>query len=144
MQRNTSVADWKSRMRANCLGQRARLALATGDSANALMLAQQSLSAALTTPKAADRTMLKAVAGSIASSALAGLGRDAEATTMARSSLIDLPSDDALKPREAVEIGLLRLRAGDAQGARAIANHLRTIGYRYPAFTRSRLSSDGT
>jgi len=141
VQRDSSVADWKARFRVSCYSLRARLALVGGDPQSALSLSQGAIFAARTTPKPADRAMMSAVAGSIASAALAGLGRNDEALSEARSSLTELSPQYALKPREAVEIGLLKLRAGDVRGAKNIAQRLREIGYRYPAYTRSRLAA---
>lgn len=85
---------------------------------------------------------MTATAGSVASSAFVELGRANNAALIARNALQTLPPDIVLKPREAVEVGLLKLRAGDVQGARNIVQRLRSIGYRYPAFVRSRLATD--
>jgi eukaryotic-like serine/threonine-protein kinase len=140
VRRDSSVADWKARFRVHCLTLRARLSLAAKDNASAVTLARSALAAARTSPKPTDRVMLSMVASSIGSSALAGMGREAEAVSWARSALAAIPAGMALKPREAVEVAALKLRAGDQRGADEIVARLTGMGYRHPALTSRKMS----
>ena len=56
----------------------------------------------------------------------------------ARNALRAIPPNIPLKPREAVEVASLKQRVGDVRGAMEIASRLERIGYRHPAYLRSR------
>lgn len=137
VQRDSSVVNWNSRFRVHCLALRARLSLAQGDPATSLALAKDALAAARGSPKPTDRGLLIMLASSVGSSALVEMGRDAESIAWARSALRGIPSDLALRPREAVEVATLKLRVGDQAGANDLISRLKRIGYRHPAFLRS-------
>jgi tetratricopeptide (TPR) repeat protein len=139
-----SVADWKSRFRVNCLMLRARLALAEGDAPGALLLARQARVAASASPKPVDKAILSMLAASTGSAALEQVGQREEAAEWARTALHALPPNITLKPREMVEVASLKLRVGDVRGARQLTSSLQSMGYRYPAFTRSRLPRAGS
>lgn len=137
---DSSVADWKSRFGVYCLALRARVALAEGDAAIADSLAREALMSARASAKPIDRAILAVMASSVGSSALAELGRRDESVALAKDALRALPANIGLKPREAVEVALLKLRVGDGRGAAKIASRLRQTGYRHPAFARIRLA----
>lgn len=137
---DSSVADWKSKFRVYCLSLRARLSLAQGDAAGAYALARDALMAARGSAKPIDRAMLSVMASSIGSAALAQLGRSDESAAWARDAIGSIPANAGLKPREAVEVGLLKLQVGDGRGAKHLAARLQQIGYRHPAYVRSRLA----
>jgi hypothetical protein len=61
----------------------------------------------------------------------------------AKKALGAIPPSIGLKPREAVEVASLKLRVGDTRGTRALASRLEQIGYRHPAYARSRLPRGG-
>jgi len=143
VQRDSSVADWKARFGVSCLGLRARLSLAQGDAAEAHALARSALAAARASPKPIDRAMLSVMASSVGSKALAELGRGAESTTWAKDALRGIPPSVGLRPREAVEIALLKLRVGDGRGTKALVSRLEQVGYRHPAYVRSGLARAG-
>jgi tetratricopeptide (TPR) repeat protein len=132
-QRDSSVVDWKSRFRVNCLGLQARLSLAQSNPTGALRLAAQAFDAASTSAKPIDRAMMSITALSIGSSALDKLGRREQSVAMARDALRRIPANVELKPREAVEVAALRMRIGDARGAEQLTSRLVAIGYRHPA-----------
>lgn len=140
LRRDSSVADWKSKFRVNCLTLRARLALAQGNASGAVQLAKDAVAAARTSPKPIDRGMLGMVAMSIGSAALAQQGRREESVGWAKDALRSIPAGADLKPREAVDVALLKLRVGDVSGARQLAARLTQLGYRHPAFARSPIS----
>lgn len=139
LRRDSSVADWKT-FRVNCLNLRARLMLAQGSPSDAFQLATQAVAAARTAPKPVERGLLTMTAMSVGSRALAEMGRTADSISRAREALHNIPAGVGLKPREAVDVAALKLRIGDAVGARQLATRLAQIGYRHPAFTRNPIS----
>jgi tetratricopeptide (TPR) repeat protein len=134
VQRDSSVADWKSRFRVNCLGLQARLSLAQSNPADALQLANRALEAAKMSTKPIDRAMMSIAALSVGSSALDKLGRREQSIAVARDALRRIPANVELKPREAVDVAALRMRIGDARGAELLTSRLAAIGYRHPAY----------
>ena len=138
VQLDSSVADWKSRFRANCLTLRARISLAQGEADEALALALGARAAAGISPKPADKVVLGMLAASVGGEALAELGRRNEAATWARDALGAMPKDFGLKPREMVEVAALKLRVGDGRAAKELVSRLQAMGYRHPALVRSR------
>ncbi len=140
-QRDSSVADWKSRFRVNCLSLQARLALAQSNPAEALRLASRALDAARTSAKPIDRAMMSIAAMSIGSSALDKMGRREQSIAWARDALRRIPAKVELKPREAAEVAALRLRVGDVRGAEQLTSRLAAIGYRHPAYLSRRVDN---
>lgn len=134
VQRDGSVADWKSRFRVICLTLRARLLLAQGNAEDAFQIAKRAVAVARASPKLIDRGMLSMVALSVGSSALEKMGRREQSIAWAKDGLSGIPRNIGLKPREAVEVAALRLRVGDVRGAEQLTSRLEEIGYRHPAF----------
>ena len=134
VQRDSSVADWKSRFRVNCLSLQARLSLAQSNPADALQLANRALDSARSSAKPIDRAMMGILAAPVASSALDKLGRREQSIALATDALRRIPGNIELKPREAVDVAALRIRIGDARGAQLLTSRLAAIGYRHPAF----------
>ena len=134
VQRDSSVADWKSRFRVNCLSLQARLALAQSNPADALRLAKRALDAARASAKPIDRAMMGILAAPVGSSALDRLGLHEQSIALARDALRRIPGNIELKPREAVDVAALKMRIGDARGAQLLTSRLTAIGYRHPAF----------
>ena len=135
-QRDSSVADWKSRFRVHCLSLQARLSLAQSNPADALQLANRALDAARASTKPIDGAMMSIMALSVASAALDKMGRREQAIAVAKDALRRIPANVELKPREAVDVAALRLRIGDARGAELLTSRLAAIGYRHPAYVR--------
>jgi tetratricopeptide (TPR) repeat protein len=133
-QRDSSVADWKSRFRVYCLSLQARLSLAQSNPADALQLANRALEAARTSAKPIDRAMMGIAALAVGSSALDKMGRREQSIAVARDALRRIPANVELKPREAVDVATLRMRIGDARGAEQLTARLTAIGYRHPAY----------
>jgi tetratricopeptide (TPR) repeat protein len=99
VQRDSSVADWKSRFRVNCLSLQARLSLAQSNPADALQLAGRALDAARTSAKPIDRATMSIIAVSVGSSALDKMGQREQSVALARDALRRIPANVELKPR---------------------------------------------
>lgn len=136
LQRDRSVANWRAKFQVSCLNLRSRLAMEGGNHAEALALANQSLAAARTSPKAVDRAMLDFAARTAGANALAAAGKRDQAAMWWRAAVASIPSSIQLKPREKAELSAVHLRLGNLAAARALATQLDALGYRYPSFAR--------
>ena len=91
VQRDRTVANWRARLQVICLNLRAKLAARSGNAAQAVALAEQSLAAARQSPKPLDRRVLSMLARSVGSDALHAAGRPAEAIQWARNGVAIAP-----------------------------------------------------
>ena len=132
--RDKTVADWKSMLRSRCLELRARIALAQGDAAQAAGLAREWLSASASSPVAIDRSLLGMRALLIGGDALAASGQRQEATKWWNSGLRLVLRSIELRPSDKAIIAALKLRLGDRAGAQQLISSLAAIGYRHPAY----------
>jgi tetratricopeptide (TPR) repeat protein len=141
--RDSTVVDWKSRLRTGCLELRARVALAQGAPEEALNLAKQSLAAARISPDPIDRGVLSFWANSVAGNALAAAGRRDEARGWWNAALQSMPKSIELRPRELGTIALIKLRLGDRAGAQQLISSLAAMGYRHPAYLAAIATAGG-
>lgn len=141
--RDRSVADWKSSLRVSCLDSRARVALAQGNSAEAVGLAKRSLAAARLSPNATDRGVLSFWSLLIGGNALAALGQREQARQWWSGALQSLPKGTELRPREKGAIAALQLRLGNAPAAQQLISSLATAGYRHPAYVAAIKAAGG-
>ena len=134
LNRDSTVSDWKAMLRSRCLELRARVALAQGDGQQASDLARQALSAARSSPVAADRGNLSLRSLAVGGDAFAALGRRDEAVKWWTAALQTVPQANELRPAEQAAVAGLRLRLGDRTGAQPLMSSLAAIGYRNPAY----------
>jgi len=134
LERDHSVADWKSDLRAGCFEMRSRVALAQGSAEEALVLAKQSLAAARLSPNATQRGVLTFWALAVGGDAAAAMGRRDDARNWWSNALQGLPKSIELRPSEQGAIAALKLRLGDRDGSRQLTSALAVMGYRHPAF----------
>ena len=141
--RDKSVASWKALQRVSCLNLRSRLAIAGGNSSEALMLAQQGVAAARTSPNASDRALLGFTMMTAGGNALAASGQHDEARRWWTAALHSIPAGAELRPTEQAQLAAIKLRLGDSDGARQITSALRATGYRHPTYVAAIQSAGG-
>ena len=136
--KDKSVVEWNDRLRRSCALARARLALSSGSTAEALALAQDAARPTATGPAAtADTRITIAVARTLLGDIRAASGDRAAAERAWRAALSVLPAGNAESPLVLSRRAILLRRMGDQAGARAIASRLDRIGYRNPGFVRA-------
>ena len=141
--RDKTVADWKSMLRARCLELRARVALAENDASQASFLARQWLSAAESSPVAIDRSLLGMRAFLIGGDALAASGQREEAKKWWSSGLRSVLKSIELRPSDKAIVAALKLRLGDRAGAQQLISSLAATGYRHPAYVAAIRTAGG-
>jgi hypothetical protein len=141
--RDKTVADWKSMLRARCLELRARVALAGNDASQASFLARQWLSAAASSPVAIDRSLLGMRAFLIGGDALAASGQREEAKKWWSLGLRSVLKSIELRPSDQAIVAALKLRLGDRAGAQQLISSLAAMGYRHPAYIAAIRSAGG-
>jgi tetratricopeptide (TPR) repeat protein len=137
LQRDRTVANWRAKLQVACLNLRARLALRSGNQAQALGLARQSLAAARTNPKAVDRALLSFAALANGGSLLAQTGNRREAVRWWQAALSTVPPSMQLKPAEKAELAAVQRGVGNQAAARRLTAELDSIGYSYPGYRSS-------
>jgi tetratricopeptide (TPR) repeat protein len=130
--RDSSVSHWKSRLMANCLTLRARLALAENKPAQAFDLAAQAAAAANSSPKPAERHLLRFSALAVGGLASARLGDAGRSVRLWRGAVAALPKDVEFRPSELQQLAQLHELLGNAAGAQKVSSVLAAMGYRYP------------
>jgi len=141
--RDATVADWKSMLRSNCFELHARIALAQGDSQQALSFARQWLAAARSSPSVTERGALSFRALAAAGDALAAAGRNNEAALWWTAALRAVPRSTELRPSEQATLAALELRAADRARAQQLISSLAAMGYRHPAYVAAIKSEGG-
>jgi len=134
LQTDKSVADWKVDKQASCLNLRARVALANGDSAEALRLAKQSAALARTSPEPVSRAIMSFHAFAIGGNALAAAGANNEASAWWRAAVASMPGSIQLRPREQADLAVVEQRLGNTAEVQRLAGTLDAMGYRDPAY----------
>jgi len=126
-----TVARWRT-LQTTCLSMRARLALATGSTAEAVKLADQALTSASsekTGDPIADRYIV-AAAYRLTGDVRASAGNRQGATAAWSAGLTQLPANAVERPWELNERFQLMRRLGRGQEAQPIAAQLATIGFK--------------
>ena len=141
--RDKTVASWKALQRVSCLNLRSRLAIADGNSSEALALAQQGIAAARTSPNASDRALLGFTMIAAVGNALAASGQSGEARRWWTAALHSIPAGAELRPIEQAQLAAIKLRLGDNAGASQITSALRAAGYRHPTYVAAIQSAGG-
>ena len=136
--RERNVRTWNEDLRLQCLTERARLALAGGNSAQGLVIARQALGVANgsrgSTP--VNGATFRASAYQLYGDALAKSGQSAAARDAWSRAARAWPANDNLPPELlALEAQSLK-SAGDIENARRIAATLDGMGYRHPDYLR--------
>jgi tetratricopeptide (TPR) repeat protein len=129
--RDSTVARWRS-LQTRCLSTRARLALASGDTAQSLSLAERALSSAQAErggDPVADRYNI-AAAYRLVGDVRRRMGDSKGAAAAWTSGLAQLPEKAAERPPEMSERAELLRRAGRGSEVAAVSAKLRQIGYK--------------
>ena len=143
LQRDKSVADWKVDKQVSCLNMRARLALAQGSAVQGLELAKMSVTLSRSSPTPAVGAILNFRALAIGGDALAAAGDRSRAVIWWRAAVASIPTSMELKPREQANLAAVQFRLGNTAEAQRLVARLETIGYRDPAYVKSRIARAG-
>jgi len=135
IQKDSSVVAWNEGLRRTCATTKARLAFASGSTAEALSLAREAAAgpgaqSALTSDSKFALARARLLLGDIEQA-----NDDVEAAHNDwRSALAALPGGDSEAPIVLASRAALLKRLGDTAGANVIAARLDRIGYRHPAY----------
>ncbi len=135
--RDPTVAEWRTALRGRCLLTRARLALSNGAPAEALAIARQALAVALREAKPADRGFATASAESLFGEAHRVMNQPAEAARAWQAARAAWPANTELTPQQQAELALIELRLGRQDQAKRIAEGLQAMGYRHAAYVNA-------
>ena len=136
--RDKSVVEWNDRLRRSCALGRARLALASGSTGEALALAQDAARWTASAPVTkADTRISIAQAQILLGDIRAAAGDRSTAERAWRAALAMLPPGRAESPFVLSRRAMLLGRLGDSAGARALAARLDRIGYRHPDYVKA-------
>jgi tetratricopeptide (TPR) repeat protein len=141
LQRDSSVAMWRAKLRGQCLDLRARLALARDAPAEAQLLADQLVALTRTElgrNRTADTQLALAEAEMLRGDVALRMGDHAAAKSEWQAGLAAWPRNVELKPDEQGRQSALLQRLGKSKEAGAIAARLATIGYRHPEYVNER------
>jgi hypothetical protein len=136
--RDQNVRTWNEDLRLQCLGERAKLALAEGEITQGLMLARQALGVANASRGSTrvNAATFRASAYQLYGDALAKSGQvDAAHHAWARAART-WPANDNLPPELLAQEAQSLKSAGDLENARRIAASLDGMGYRHPEYLR--------
>jgi hypothetical protein len=132
------VVEWNDRLRRSCAMGRARLALASGSTGEAMALAQDAARAtAVTVAAKADTRLAIATAHALVGDIRAATGDRAGARREWLTAQAGLPRGEAEAPTVLARRAILLRRLGDEPGARALAARLDRIGYRHPEYVKA-------
>lgn len=137
LQRDRTVANWRAKLQVACLNLRARLAIRSGNAAQALTLARRSLAAARTNPKVLERSLLSFAALATGGTLLAQAGNRPEAMRWWRAAVSTVPPSVQLRPGEKAELASVQLGLGNLAAAQRLTADVDAIGYSYPGLTRA-------
>jgi len=145
IERDRSVVSWNDSLRRSCLLRRARIALARGMAAEALMLSEQSLAVARAAKGARTVDSRIAVAQSVKVSgdALRAMGQTEDARRRWSEAVAAWPRDVAHTPYHQAQQAILLRDAGDPGGAARIAARLDKMGYRHPDYLKAIQAGEG-
>lgn len=143
--KDKSVVEWNDRLHRSCALARARLALASGATGEALSFAQQAAKrTGPTNPRKVDTRLSIAVAQSLIGDIRAATGDPADARRMWRSAQALLPQGEAESPFVLSRRAILFARLGDSARARSLAARLDRMGYRHPEYLKALNEGAGT
>ena len=136
--KDKSVVEWNDRLRRSCALARARMALASGSTGEALALAQDAAhwTGAVPATKTDTRVSI-AQAQTLLGDIRAATGDRAAANRAWRTARSMLPPGQSETPLVLSSRAILLSRLGDQAGARAYAARLDRMGYRHPEFVKA-------
>ncbi|HXH00260.1 MAG TPA: TIR domain-containing protein [Sphingomicrobium sp.] len=139
IERDRSVVSWNDGLRGTCLMRRARLALAQGRAAEALILSEQSLAVARSAKGTGtvDSGIAVAQSAKLAGDALQAMGQGVDARGRWSEAAAAWPRNIAHTPTHLAQQAIILRDAGDARGAAEIAARLDKIGYRHPDYLKA-------
>ena len=135
--RDSSVADWRVRLRGDCLTLRAKLALARRSDDEAASLSSQALAQAQAEAAKTDsfENRFRLVDALLLRGQVAqATGNHELAQRLCLAAVAAGPKVTELVPRQLVARALVLQGSGQRQEAGAIAARLRAMGYRHPGF----------
>lgn len=132
--RDRTVTLWRIGLNLDCLQTRARIAIRTGSSADAIRYSQQALALARTEPNPTSRGFEMAYAQMLLGDALANDRRREAARAAYERALQSWPRNVEEKPEELARQAVLLRRLGRQAEAAPLAKTLSAMGYRHPDF----------
>jgi len=136
--KDKSVVEWNDNLRRDCALSRARVALASGSTGEALTLARDAARWSAARPVVnADTGMAIAIAQSLLGDLRAAAGDAPAAAAAWRAALAALPQGEAEAPLVLAHRAILLRRLGNDAGARALAARLDQMGYRHPDYVKA-------
>jgi tetratricopeptide (TPR) repeat protein len=135
--KDKSVVEWNDRLHRSCALARARVALATGSTGDALALAQEAARWAGPGSPKVDTRLSIALARTLLGDIRAKTGDRAAALRQWRTAQALLPPGEAETPFVLSRRAILLRRIGDRAGAGALAARLDRIGYRHPDYVKA-------
>ena len=132
--RDRTVTLWRIGLNLDCLQTRARIAIRTGSSADAIRYSQQALALARTEPNPTSRGFEMAYAQMLLGDALANDRRREAAHGAYERALQSWPRNVEEKPEELARQAVLLRRLGRQAEAAPLAKTLSAMGYRHPDF----------
>ena len=132
--RDRTVTLWRIGLNLDCLQTRARIAIRTGSSADAIRYSQQALALARTEPNPTSRGFEMAYAQMLLGDALANDRRREAARAAYERALQSWPRNVEEKPEELARQAMLLRRLGRQAEAAPLAKTLSAMGYRHPDF----------
>jgi tetratricopeptide (TPR) repeat protein len=135
--KDKSVVEWNDRLHRSCALARARVALATGSTGEALALAQEAARWAGPGSPKVDTRLSIALARTLLGDIRAKTGDRAAALRQWRTAQALLPPGEAETPFVLSRRAILLRRIGDRAGAGALAARLDRIGYRHPDYVKA-------
>jgi len=134
VQRDRSVAAWRTDLPLDCLQTKARIALRTGATRESIALAQQAVALARTKQNQVGRAFAVASAElSLGDALMRGGQRDAARGAHERA-LAAWPKGVEERPRELADRAILLSRLGERVEADNLSRRLAAMGYRHPDF----------
>jgi tetratricopeptide (TPR) repeat protein len=135
--RDRSVADWRIDLQLRCLLEKARIALRTGATADAVRQSQQALAVARTEVNPTDRGFHLAAAEQMLGDALRQAGDRAAARGAYERALAAWPRNVEERPGELANHAILLRRLGRESELTKLAGQLNALGYKHPDFLRA-------
>jgi tetratricopeptide (TPR) repeat protein len=138
VEKDRSVALWRTRLQLRCADIRARIAIRAGDRPGAVNLAREALALARTEQNAIDRGLMIASAELLLGDSLQATAQRDAALGAYQRALAAWPKGIEEQPRELADHARLLHRLGRTDEANRLARQLTAMGYRNPDYIRER------
>ena len=135
--RDPSVAEWSTSLRLDCLETSGQIALRAGETEQAVSLARQAVAIARTEKRSVTQAFGLARAELILGESLASSRQPDAAIAAYQRALAARPDKVVERPAELADHVILLRRLRRPDEAKAMAEHLRSMGYQQPDYVRA-------